>query len=662
METTTEPPPAGRGRPWLDPLRWWAAAASANAAWLAVALLRGAGGFAVDLGFAGLLAAATALVCRRAAAVPELPAAARRFWRRAAVTEFLSMLGFLVEVGHGLRAGHLSVLGTPLPANLLFLASVSTAMWSILRVPVPRRPPGEWLRLGLDAGTVVLSTAVFGWYLLGGPRVAERGSGIPSLAMVLMLVVAMGLCVLIAFKVALAGQMLFDRTVQRYLGLLVVFTVPLAVVRAVPLAGALQHLGLAAMIPLDLMLVCAAERQRRLPRSAPAPAWTPRPHRPYSLLPYLSVAATIGLLLRYAPARLDVSGQVVLGGVVGLVVLVMARQVTALRDNARLLVRLDASLAELGRQERRFRSLVQHSADIIMVTDADGALTYVSPAIAQVLGHAPEGWLGRRPVELIHPDDREEVRQNTAGLAYSPGGTVAYQARVAHANGGWRWLEAVSTNLLHDPSVAGIVTNARDVTTAREFQDRLRHQASHDHLTGLANRSLFDQRLRRALEEHLSACVLLLDLDGFKQVNDHFGHAVGDQVLVAVAKRLLGCVRPPDLVARLGGDEFAVLLDGAEPGRGEAVAGRVLGAFADPIAVERHLLPLAASVGVATAERGDDGDPDRLLRRADAAMYAAKRGEGGHPSGGEPEGSSPPEAPPSGPLAGSLFGPHAGSP
>ena len=628
MDTTTEPAaPAGHGRPWREPLLWWAAVASAYGAWLAVALLRGAGGFAVDLGFAGLLAGATALVCRRAAAASELPAPARRFWRRSAFTELFSMLGFLVETVYGLRAGHLSLLDTPLPANLLFLAAVCTAMWTMLKVPVPRRPPGEWLRLGLDAGTVVLSTAVFGWYLLAGPRVAGRGAGISSLAVVLLLVVAMGLCVLIAFKVALAGQMLFDRTVQRFLGLLVVWTVPLAVVRAVPLASGPQHLGLAAMIPLNLMMVCSAEWQRRLPRQAPAPAWTPRRHRPYSLLPYLSVAATLGLLLRFAPARLDASGKVVLGGVVGLIVLVVARQVTALRDNARLLVRLDASLTELGRQERRFRSLVQHSADVIMVTDADGAVTYVSPAIAQVLGHPPEGWLGRRPGDLVHPDDQAEVRQHTAALRYSPGATVAYQARIAHANGGWRWLEAVSTNLLHDPSVAGIVTNARDVTTAREFQDRLRHQASHDHLTGLANRSLFDQRLRRALEEHLSACVLLLDLDGFKQVNDRFGHAVGDQVLVAVAKRLLGCVRPPDLVARLGGDEFAVLLDGAEPGRGEAVAGRVLGAFADPVSVEGRLLPLAASVGVATAEHGDGDDPDRLLRRADAAMYVAKRGD-----------------------------------
>ncbi len=659
MDAATEAPaaaPGGRGRRWADPLAWWAAVAASYAAWLAVALLLGAGALVVDLAFAGLLAGVTALVCRRAAAVPELPAAASRFWRRATFTLLFSMAGFLVESVAGLRAGHVSLLGTPLAANLLFLGSVTTATWTMLRVPVPRRPPGEWLRLGLDAGTVVLSTAVFGWYLLAGRRAGDPDAGVSSLAMVLILVVAMGLCALIAFKVALAGQTLFDRKVQRFLGLLVVFTVPLALVRALELGSALQHLGLAATIGIDLMMVRASERQRRQPHLAPAPAWTPRRQRPYSLLPYLSVAATIGLLLRFAPAQLDASGRVVLGAVVGLIVLVVARQVTALRDNARLLVRLDASLSELGRQERRFRSLVQHSADIIVVTGAEGEITYVSPAVAQVLGHPPEGWQARRPIDLIHPDDQAEVREHGAALLHSPGASVAYQARVAHANGGWRWLEVVSTNLLHDPSVAGIVTNARDVTTAREFQDRLRHQASHDHLTGLANRSLFDQRLRIALEDDLAACVLLLDLDGFKQVNDHHGHAVGDQVLVAVAKRLLGCVRPPDLVARLGGDEFAVLLDGAAPGRGDLVAARVLGAFADPISVEGRRLPLAASVGVAVGLHSDGGDPDRLLRRADAAMYAAKRGE--NSSGGEPEDSSPPEAPPSGASAGSLLRPR----
>jgi diguanylate cyclase (GGDEF)-like protein/PAS domain S-box-containing protein len=628
VDATTEPPPAapaGRGRRWADPLLWWAAVATAYAVWLAVALLLDAGSLVVDLALAGLLSGVTALVCRRAASAPALPAPVCRFWRRSSLTLLLSMLGLLVEAGYGLHAGQVSLRQTPLPSNLLSLAAIGVATWTMLLVPVPRRARGEWLRLALDAGTVVLSVTLFGWYLVVGPRLADRGVDHSSLLMALALLVAMGLCGLIAVKVALAGQMLFDRSVQRLLGLLVVSTVPLAVVRVLPLGSGLQHSGLAAIIAVDLLLALAAERQRRVPHAAPVRR--PRRQRHHSLLPYLSVAATLGLLLHFAMPRLDAGGQLVLCGTVGLIVLVVARQLTALRDNARLLARLDASLTELRHQEQRFRSLVQHSADVIMVTDGDGAITYVSPAIAQVLGHPPERWQGRRPVDLVHPDDLAEVQQRRATLLRSPGASIVYQVRVAHADGGWRWLEVVGTNMLHDPSVAGIVVNARDVTTSREFQDRLRHQASHDHLTGLANRSLFDQRLRRALAQERPASVLLVDLDGFKQINDRFGHAVGDQVLVAVAKRLLGCVRPPDLVARLGGDEFGVLLDGAEPGRGDAVATRLLGAFADPISVEGHRLALAASVGVAAGHYAAGDDPDRLLRRADAAMYAAKRGD-----------------------------------
>jgi diguanylate cyclase (GGDEF)-like protein/PAS domain S-box-containing protein len=589
---------------------------------VAVVLLLGAGGLVVDLGLAGTLSGLTALLCRRAARVPGLAAPLRRFWWRAFLTLLLSMLGLLVEAGYGLRAGQVSLRQAPLPANLLSLAAIAVATWTILLVPVPRRARGEWLRLALDAGTGVLSVTLFGWYLLVGPRLADRGADRSSLLVAMAVLVAMGLCGLIAVKVALAGQLLFDRSVQRLLGLLLLLlVVPLAVVRALPLGSGPQHTGPAAVIGIDLVLALAAERQRRVPHATPPR----RRRRHYSLLPYLSVAATLGLLLRFAMPRLDPGGQLVLCGMVGLIVLVVARQLTALRDNARLLGRLDASLTELRHQEQRFRSLVQHSADVIMVTDRHGAITYVSPAVATVLGHPPEHWLGRRPVDLVHPDDLAEVRQRRARLLRSPGASVAHQLRVAHADGGWRWLEAVGTNLLHEQSVAGIVVNARDVTTAREFQDRLRHQASHDHLTGLANRSLFDQCLRRALAGERAACVLLVDLDGFKQINDRFGHAVGDQVLVAVAKRLRGCVRPPDLVARLGGDEFGVLLDGADPGRGEAVAGRLLGAFADPVSVEGRRLALAASVGVAAGRYAAGDDPDRLLRRADAAMYAAKR-------------------------------------
>ena len=167
-----------------------------------------------------------------------------------------------------------------------------------------------------------------------------------------------------------------------------------------------------------------------------------------------------------------------------------------------------------------------------------------------------------------------------------------------------------------------MVCNARDITELREVQDRLRYDATHDPLTGLANRALFDDRLAAAA----TATVLLLDLDDFKPVNDDLGHHVGDELLTTVAERLRRCVRATDTVARLGGDEFALLLpaDHADTGlaQGDMMAARILEAFAEPAQTTGGPLEIKASIGVATGPTADRAD---LMRRADEAMYLAKR-------------------------------------
>ena len=147
-----------------------------------------------------------------------------------------------------------------------------------------------------------------------------------------------------------------------------------------------------------------------------------------------------------------------------------------------------------------------------------------------------------------------------------------------------------------DPHVDGIVLTIRD----DEARRALRHRATHDPLTGLANRELFHERLADALRDG-EAAVLYVDLDGFKPVNDRFGHAAGDEVLRIVARRLLASVRATDTVARLGGDEFALLL--GEPGRAEHVAERVQAAFARPLQVGGQPVVISASVGVASGGR-----------------------------------------------------------
>lgn len=173
---------------------------------------------------------------------------------------------------------------------------------------------------------------------------------------------------------------------------------------------------------------------------------------------------------------------------------------------------------------------------------------------------------------------------------------------------------------------------ARSVSERRGLEERLKHWAFHDALTDLPNRVLFVDRLELALartaRSQLSVAVLFLDLDGFKQINDELGHAVGDELLLATAQRLQGCLRPNDTLARYGGDEFVVLVEEVPDVKtAELVAKRILAVLLEPIDLAGEPRVVSSSVGIALARSGPGAASD-VMRRADAAMYTAK-GEGG---------------------------------
>jgi diguanylate cyclase (GGDEF)-like protein len=202
-----------------------------------------------------------------------------------------------------------------------------------------------------------------------------------------------------------------------------------------------------------------------------------------------------------------------------------------------------------------------------------------------------------------------------------------------HADGHLCDAEISLTNLLDDPNVGGLVLNLRDVSERRQLERALVHQASHDSLTELANRSLFRERIDRALqvdrEGGSRGAVLFLDLDGFKELNDSLGHAAGDLLLTQGATRLLSCVRPSDTVARLGGDEFGILVGGDEDEVDPlALAARILSSFRTPFVLDGHEIQVRTSIGIAHADEEVEGS-DQLLRNADLAMYRAKSGGGG---------------------------------
>jgi diguanylate cyclase (GGDEF)-like protein/PAS domain S-box-containing protein len=279
------------------------------------------------------------------------------------------------------------------------------------------------------------------------------------------------------------------------------------------------------------------------------------------------------------------------------------------------------------RSEQRFRALVQHGSDIIMVIGLDGTVLYVSPSISRALGYDPD-LVVQLTSDFIAEADLELARSFFGTVAEGRDGDVAWmELRLCHANGSLRWFEIGVTNRRDDPSVMGMVCNMRDVTERKGIEAELTYRAHHDQLTSLPNRATFLTRLEGAVEGAAKSgrclAVLFLDVDRFKMVNDSLGHDAGDRLLFDVANRLRSCVRPHDLVARFGGDEFTVLLDGiGDVGGAVAIAQRITETLRAPLEFDGRHIVLSASIGIAILAGRDSADD--LLRHADLAMYAAK--------------------------------------
>ena len=198
--------------------------------------------------------------------------------------------------------------------------------------------------------------------------------------------------------------------------------------------------------------------------------------------------------------------------------------------------------------------------------------------------------------------------------------------RMRRASGTWVDVEVVATNLVNELQIGGVLLNCRDVSASKAFEEQLKHRAFHDPLTHLPNRALLLDRMEQALaREDRSLGLIFVDIDDFKLVNDSLGHAAGDALLSGVAVRLRGCLRSADTAARLGGDEFALLVvDMAAEHECERVARRVLDTLRRPFGREGDSVHITVSVGYVTATSGSV-TINELLRRADFAMYAAKR-------------------------------------
>jgi diguanylate cyclase (GGDEF)-like protein/PAS domain S-box-containing protein len=283
---------------------------------------------------------------------------------------------------------------------------------------------------------------------------------------------------------------------------------------------------------------------------------------------------------------------------------------------------------EVRERSKYFEDLVERAADIIGVIGVDGSVTSVSPAVERVLGYTPEQVEGHPIAEFLDARQIDGLDPLLRKVVAERGTPTTIEIVLSHRDGSTRTLIATLT-CANERWGEHIIINLHDVTTQRELEDLLRHDARHDHLTGLLNRAAFGEVAARAAStaarhEH-SIGMLYIDLDGFKQINDSLGHETGDRVLIETAARLAGCVGDGAVVARLGGDEFAVLVRTVErPADVVAIAERILDAVSLPIPSLRDDVRVGASIGIAIRDTSGI-EISTLMRDADEAMYSAKR-------------------------------------
>jgi diguanylate cyclase (GGDEF)-like protein/PAS domain S-box-containing protein len=279
---------------------------------------------------------------------------------------------------------------------------------------------------------------------------------------------------------------------------------------------------------------------------------------------------------------------------------------------------------DLAASEARAKAVMDNAVEAIVTTDERGHVGSVNPA-----GEALFGWLEvelvGRPVAVVIPGLEVPVGGALGDLRWGPSDRMMETVR---KDG-----ETLPVDVSMSSATIGgqemFTLIARDATFRKLYEDQLEHQATHDALTGLANRKLFEELLVRAVyradRSGRSVAVLYLDLDGFKDVNDVFGHQAGDRVLSESARRLEGVVRPGDTVARMGGDEFVILCEQlAEPTDAEKIAARVVQAVGTPIPLASGVATVTASVGIALGETGETAAS--IVARADEAMYRMKQG------------------------------------
>jgi len=286
--------------------------------------------------------------------------------------------------------------------------------------------------------------------------------------------------------------------------------------------------------------------------------------------------------------------------------------------------------SELQQEKEYAQNLVETAQCIILVLDNDKHIVHFNSYLLTLTGYTKEEIEGKNWFALFIPERyRQEIDTIYSELFSNPRNTLNHENPILTKSGELRSI-AWNNKVLKDQKgeIIGILSVGLDITEKRKADEFIRQMAYHDSLTGLPNRKLFQERLTqeiaRAKRKNEIVALMFLDLDGFKIINDTYGHEIGDQVLCEVAQRLEIVKRESDTASRIGGDEFTILVSGMNTTEDILkIAQRVLDAIREPITIDGHTLSISASLGI-SFHPVNGTDPETLIKRADEAMYAAK--------------------------------------